>query len=162
MEEEQLYHLIGLALATVPQIIWSVWNETRFVGRSAVILYGSSSIGFGFLYWIDIGLDNVIGREALALFFLSGLLFLLVRWRTSNNFWRRARSLPFSHKTIGGFQLAFLYYRYVPLIFVTSPEIPTIEAENVLWWGIAGTLVLWAITGIVRVYKNSSFYHGHN
>ena len=162
MEEGQLYLLIGLVITTVPQIVWSVWKETRFVGKEAVILYGLSSIGFGFLYWVDIGLDNVIGQEAFALFFLAGLLLLLVRLRTASNFWKRKKSLPFSHKTIGGFQLSFLYYLYVPLIFVTTPEIPTIDAENVLLWGIVGTLVLWAMTGIAYAYKNSSLYHGHD
>lgn len=161
MEEEQLYLLIGLVITTAPQIIWSIWKETRFVGPDAVILYGFSSIGFGILYWINIGLGNAIGQEALALFIAVGALFLFVRIRFPR-IWKKTKSLPFSHKTIGGFQLSFIYYLYVPLIFITTPEIPRIETENVVWWGIVGTIVLWVITGIVRVYKNSSLYHGHS
>lgn len=109
MEEEHFLLLIGLGITTIPAIILSMWNETRFVGKTKVIVYGLSSIGFAFLYLVNSGLDNAVGQEAFVLFFGIGALWLFVRKRFPD-IWKTKKSLPFSHKTIGGFQLAFMYF----------------------------------------------------
>jgi len=134
--------------------------ETRYVGSTSVVMHAFSAIAFGLFFYFDVGETDFVGQWALVLFSSVGAIFLFVRLRFPN-IWGHGHpeSLLFSHKTIGGFKLSFLYYLYVPLIFTTSPEIPRMVSNEVLWMGFVALMILWVITLIVYLYKNSSFYH---
>lgn len=146
--------LFGVLVTTLPPIIYSIWKETRFVRRGTASLYAFASIGFGIMYGFDVGFTD-IGWWAVGIFSALGVIFLIVYWRDPD-IWDDERSLPFSHKTIGGFQLSFLYYRYVSSSIGSLPLLSnTISvSENVVLWGGICTLILFMATAVARWYKN--------
>jgi len=147
--------LFGVLVTTLPTIIYSIWKETRFVKRGTAALYAFASIGFGILYYYDSGFSEITSW-ALGIFSALGIIFLIVVWRNPD-IWNDKRSLPFSHKMIGGFQIAFLYQLYLVPTLRNLPTIflPTSLAQNVVLWGAIFTGALYLTTLIAKLYKNS-------
>lgn len=146
--------LIGSIITTFPAIIYSVWKETRFVDRTPALLYGLSSLGSAALFYADFG-STEIGFWALGIFLFLGIVYLIA-WKKLDIWGEENVSLPFSHKTIGGFQIAFFYQLYLVSILGALPIIstPISIAQNVVLWGAIFTGVLYLTTLIVKLYKN--------
>jgi len=146
--------LIGSVITTFPAIIYSVWVETRFVNRTPGLLYGLASLGSGFLFYADFG-STEIGFWSLGIFLALGTTYLIA-WRKLNIWGQEHISLPFSHKTIGGFQVAFFYHLYLVPIFYNLPMLamPLSVAQNVVLWGAIFVGLLYGASGIAWIIKN--------
>ncbi len=146
--------LFGVLITTLPTIIYSVWVETRFVRRRTAALYAFASIGFGIVYYYDSNFLE-ISWWALGIFSTLGIIFLIVVWRNPE-IWEDERSLPFSHKTIGGFQIAFLYQLYLAPTLGELPtmSLPTSSVQDVVLWGAIFTGMLYLASLIARKFKN--------
>lgn len=139
---------------TFPAIIYSVWKETRYVERTPALLYGLASLGSGILLYADFG-STEIGFWALGVFTFLAAIYFLACWKLE--IWGEENiSLPFSHKTIGGFQIAFLYQVYLVSIFGAFPILSTSIsiAQNMILWGLVFTGILYLATLIAKLYKN--------
>lgn len=155
MEDPYVALLIGNLIMTFPAIIYSIWKETRFVNRTPGLLYGLASIGSGILLFADLGYTE-LGFWALGIFLVLGIIFLIA-WKKFTRWGKKNISLPFSHKTIGGFQIAFFIQLYITPTYENA--LPRIfdslsSAQNVVLWGAIITGTLYFITGVVKKYKN--------
>lgn len=146
--------LIGNLITIFPAIIYSVWKETRYVEKIPALLYSLASLGSGILFYADFGYTE-IGLWALGVFTSLFVIYLLACWKL--DIWGEENvSLPFSHKTIGGFQIAFFYQIYLVSIFGTLPILstPISPAQNVVLWGFIFVGILYLATLIAKTYKN--------
>lgn len=146
--------LIGNIIVTFPAIIYSVWKETRKVFQTPALLYGLASIGSGFLSYADFG-PTEIGFWSLGIFLGLGTIYLIA-WKKLDVWGHEPNSLPFSHKTIGGFQIAFFYQLYLVPILGSLPTIFTSISigPNIALWGLIFVAILYIATLIAKFYKN--------
>lgn len=151
MVEINIPLLIGVFLSFAAPLGYSIWVETRFVQQNAATLYGFASISFGILYYYSVAGSDV-GLWAIGLFIPLGILFVILS--RVLDVWDDEKGIIFSYKTIGGFQLAFLYIAFLSDIFGDLPQMIEIPFLNIVAWGGLLSIILHSTIAPIRYIKN--------